>query len=388
MNRWYFDHNASTPVSPEALDAFVDAARDVCGNASSVHREGQSAKQRLEAARLQVCALLGCGPKELVLTSGGTESDNLAILGAVRASRRSSKHVITTAIEHPAVLAACAQLEREGIAVTHVKPDRSGAVSADSIAAAMREDTVLVSVMHANNETGVIQPLAEIARVAHQAGALLHSDGVQAAAKIAVDVRALGVDLYAITGHKFGAPKGAGALYVREGVELQPMQFGGRHERSRRPGTENVPGVAALGAAAEWARTHGDSERIRLAALRDRFERGVLARVQDVYVNGAAADRVPNTSNLRFDGIDGEGMLIGLDLRGFAISSGSACSSGAVEPSHVLTAMGLAAEEAKSSLRFSFGRGNDEEQTDRLIDAVAAMCAHLRRLSPTYAAAV
>ncbi len=375
-------------MSPEALDAFAGAARDVCGNPSSVHREGQSAKQRLESARLQVCALLGCGPKELVITSGGTESDNLGILGAVRASRRPAKHVITTAIEHPAVLGACAQLEREGVAVTHVKPDRTGVVRAESVAEALREETVLVSVMHANNETGVIQPLAEIALVAHGSGALLHSDGVQAAAKIAVDVRALGADLYAITGHKFGAPKGAGALYVREGIELQPMQFGGRHERARRPGTENVPGVVALGAAAAWAVANGESERIRIAALRDRFELGVLDRVPDVQVNGAGADRVPNTSNLRFDGIEGEGMLIGLDLRGFAISSGSACSSGAVEPSHVLTSMGLSSEEAKSSLRFSLGRGNDEQQVDRLIEAVAAMCAHLRRLSPTYAAAV
>jgi cysteine desulfurase len=385
LNRWYFDHNATTPVLPEALAAFVGAARDVFGNASSVHCEGQSARKLLETARLQVCALLGCSSKELVLTSGGTEADNLAIFGAVRAASRRDKHVITSGIEHPAVLSACAELERQGVPVTYVAPDRSGVVSADAVREALRDETVLVSVMHVNNETGVIQPIAEIADAAPRAGALMHSDGVQAAGKIDVDVNALGVDFYAISGHKFGAPKGAGALFVRESAALRPLHFGGRHERNRRAGTENVCGAAALGAAAVSSRANRRSEGIRLATLRDRLERGILVMVPNVVINGAGAARVPNTTNLCFDGIEGEGMVIGLDLRGFAISSGSACSSGAVEPSHVLIAMGLPAARAKSSLRFSLGPGNTEEQVDRLIDAVSAACAHLRRLSPTYA---
>ncbi len=378
MNRFYFDHNATTPVSPEALAALVPALGEVYANASSVHQDGQLARQRLEEARTRVCAMLGCDTKELVVTSGGTESDNLAILGVVRASNKARRHVITTAIEHPAVLNACGQLEREGVEVTYVQPDRHGWIDPDRVRRHITPHTVLISVMHVNNETGVIQPLAEIGRIAREPGIPFHSDGVQAAGKVPVDMAALNVDLYSISAHKFYAPKGVGALFVRSGVDVQPLQFGGRHERSRRAGTENVPGAIAMGAAAEIASPSP-------GVLRDRLERMVLDRVPDVTVNGAGAPRVSNTTSLCIDGIEGEAMVIALDLRGFAVSSGSACSSGAVEPSHVLLAMGLRPEQAKSSLRFSLGRGNTEEQVDALVEAIAASAAHLRRLSPTYA---
>ncbi len=385
MPRVYFDHNASTPVSAEVLAVYVAALRDVAANASSVHQDGQLARQRLEQARAQVAGLLGCGPKEVVFTSGGTESDNLAILGAVRASTaRPGRHVVTTAIEHPAVLNACKQLEREGVEVTYVAPERDGWVSPEAVRAAVRPETALISVMHANNETGVIQPVAEIGRIAREAGILFHSDGVQAAGKIPVAVADLGVDLYSISGHKLNAPKGVGALYVRKGVTLQPLQFGGRHESGRRAGTENVPAAVALGAAAEHVRA-GLADHARLySQVRYRIERRVAGEIPHVMVNGWTAPRLPNTVNIAFDGVEGEAMVIALDLRGFAVSSGSACSSGAVEPSHVLMAMGLAPEQAKASLRFSVGLGNTVEQADALVDAIALSCVHLRRLSPVY----
>lgn len=354
----------------------LGALGEVYGNASSIHYFGQAAKQRLEAARRQVAALAGCDAREIVFTSGGTESDNLAILGAVRACGRERRHVVTTAIEHPAVLNTCAQLEREGVEVTYVPAGRDGVVDPVGVRRAMRSETVLVSVMHANNETGAVQPVSEIAAIAHEGGAAMHSDGVQAFGKLPVNVAALGVDLYTASAHKIYAPKGTGALYVRKGTRLAPIAFGGHHERERRPGTENVPGAVAFGAAAELAQDH-----TRIGALRDRLEQGILARVPDAYVNAASAPRVPNTSNIRFDYIDGEALVIALDLEGFAVSTGSACSSGALEPSHVLTAMGLNAEEARASVRFSLGRDNTAEQVDALVDAVARAVGHLRRVS-------
>jgi len=380
--RFYFDHNATTPVSAEVLDVLVPALADVYGNASSIHQIGQSAKQALERGRRRLGDLLRCGWKNIVITSGGTESDNLAVIGAVRASSRSSKHVVTSAIEHPAVLKSCAALECEGVAVTYVGVGADGVVSPHDIKRAMRPDTVLVSVMHANNEVGTLQPIGEIAAVAHESGALFHSDGVQAAGKIPVNLSAFGVDLYTISGHKMQAPKGVGALYVRTGVKLMPILHGGRHEQGMRAGTENVAGAVALGRAAEWCSEHGAELEFQLAALRDRLERGILSRVPSAHVNCAGSARVPNTTNIRFDGIDGEPLLIALDLRGFAVSSGAACSSGAVEPSHVLTAIGLTRSEARSSVRFSLGRGNNEQQVDALIEAVSESVIQLRRIAP------
>jgi cysteine desulfurase len=285
-------------------------------------------------------------------------------------------------------LNAFAQLQREGVEVTYVRVGSDGIVDPDDVRRALRPDTALISVMHANNEIGTIQPVEEIAAIAREAGIVFHSDGVQAAGKIATDVKALGVDLYALSGHKLYAPKGIGALYVRDGVGVEKLLHGGRHERDRRAGTENVPGAAALGRAAELSQREFHDETQRLESLRDRLERGIIDRVPGTGVNGSSGRRVPNTTNIYFDGVEGEAMVISLDLKGFAVSSGSACSSGAVEPSHVLLALGVGRDRAKSSLRFSLGRSNTADQVDALVGAVVESAAHLRKISPTYSARV
>jgi len=384
VTRYYFDHNATTPVSAAVLEVLVPALLEVYGNASSIHQDGQLARQKLEIARRRTAGLLHCDAKELVLLSGGTEADNLAILGAARAHPGTRKHVITTAIEHPAVLNPSRELEREGVEVSYVRVGSDGVVDPADVRSALRPETILISVMHANNELGTIQPIGEIAAIAREAGVLMHSDGVQAAGKIPVDVKALGVDLYSMSGHKLYAPKGVGALYVKNGTALRAIQFGGKHERERRPGTENVPSAIALAVASEMAANDLPDESSRVAQLRDRLERGILDRIPSTGINALAAPRTPNTTNIYFDGIEGEAMVISLDLKGFAVSSGAACSSGAVEPSHVLLAIGLSRERARASLRFSLGRSNTVEQVDALIDAVAESAAQLRHLSPTY----
>ena len=375
----YFDHNATTPIAPEVLEAVVSALGQSYGNASSIHSFGQAAKQQMEAARRQVAMLIHASPKEVVFNSGGTESDNMALLGVARGVS-GPRHVITTAVEHPAVLGACAQLEREGVEITRVAVGSAGVADPDEVRRALRPETVLVSVMHANNETGAIQPVGEIARITREAGVPFHVDGVQALGKIPVDVARLGVDFYSMSAHKLYAPKGVGGLYIRKGARWSTLTFGGHHERDRRPGTENVPGIAGFGVAAEMAcRDHGGG--LSIAALRDRLEAAVLDRIPGTGVNGARASRVPNTTNIYFDGIDGEALVIALDLAGFAVSTGSACSSGAVTPSHVLTAMGVRAERARASIRFSLGASNTLEQVDALTNALEHAVARLRKIS-------
>ena len=386
MRSFYFDYNATTPVAKEVLEVFRQALADGFGNASSIHHLGQAAKQGLETARRQVCALIGCNAKELVFGSGGTEADNHALFGAV--AGKENAHIIVSAIEHPAVLAAASELERRGHELSIVPVSPEGLVDPDDVERAIRPNTKVVSIMHVNNEIGTIQPIREIAQIAHRAGALMHSDGVQAAGRMPVDVGDLGVDLYAMSAHKMRGPKGVGALFVRKTVSPESLLFGGRHEAGRRAGTENTPGITAMGQAAHLARTQLTSDMERIASLRDRLEQGILDRVPDVTVNGSRSVRVSNTSNLCFEGIEGESLVIALDLKGFCVSSGSACSSGAVEPSHVLLALGLPKQRAKSSVRFSLGHGNSAEQVDELIVAVEEAATHLRRLSPTYIAHV
>ena len=381
MQRFYFDHNATTPVAPEVLETLVACLGQVYGNASSIHHFGQGAKQKLEAARRELATLIGANPPDLVFTSGGTEADNLAVLGVARAATGATRHAVTSAIEHPAVLATFPQLEKEGVAVTRVRVGPSGVIEPEDVRKALRPDTMLISVMHVNNELGTVQPIAAIARMARERHIPLHVDGVQALGKIPVDVEALGADLYSVSGHKIHAPKGIGALWVRKGTKLAPIAFGGHHERDRRPGTENVPGAVAFGAAAAAVARNLAAETARLASLRDRLESAILDRIPDSGINGSPWRRVANTSNVCFDGIDGEALVIALDLAGFAVSTGAACSSGALAPSHVLTAIGMPADRARASMRFSLGTSNTVEQVDGLVEALAASVARLRRIS-------
>lgn len=378
MNRWYFDHNATTPVSPEVFEAYSRALAEIPGNASSVHSFGQRARRALDEARAQAAAALACEPGEVVFTSGGTEADNLAIFGVVRAAAKLRPHIVTSSVEHPAVLAACSQLEREGAAVTYLPVDGNGVVDPDSVRGALRPETVLISIMHANNETGVIQPVEEIAWIAREHGIPLHSDGVQTAGKIPP---CRGCALYSVSGHKIFAPKGIGALVVRNGVRVQPLLYGGRQERARRAGTENVPGAVALATALSSA---DPAAWTRMAALRDRMEASILDALPGAQVNGGGAPRLPNTSNIRIPGVNAEALVIALDLEGFAISTGSACSSGAVEPSHVLKAMGLAANDARASVRISLGPSNTEEQVAALAGAMVRLAQRLRRTAPEW----
>jgi cysteine desulfurase len=380
--RIYLDHNATTPVAAEVADLMSRALRELWGNASSVHHFGQQAKAAVDDARGHVAALLGGEPAEIVFTAGGTESDNFAIRGAAEALEPTGrKHLIASSIEHEAVLKTLAALAKRGWRVTLLSVDASGIVSPDTLRAAITDDTALVSVMHANNEIGTVQPLAELAHIAKAHGALVHTDAVQSAGKIPIDVRALGVDLLSISAHKFYGPKGVGAVWLRKGVRLTPFMTGGRQERNRRAGTENVPGIVGLGAAARHARTMLRDDAVRIGALRDRLEAGVLAAVSGAERNGVAAPRVPNTTNISFQRIEAESLLIGLDLEGIAVSSGSACSSGTLEPSHVLKAMGLPHLRTLSSIRFSLGSANTAEEVDRVVAVLPPLVEKLRSLT-------
>jgi cysteine desulfurase len=376
------DYNATTPLHPEVVQAVVRALSETFGNASSVHGFGQQAKAALDDARTAVADLIGGDPTEVVFTAGGTESDNFALRGAAEAQEaRNRRRIVTTAIEHEAVLNTGRHLSRRGYTCTILPVTTRGVVTADALSAAMADDVAVVSVMHANNEIGTIQPIEELAKIAHAHGALFHTDAVQSAGKIPVNVRALGVDLLSLSGHKFYGPKGAGALWIRRGVRLAPILTGGRHERNRRAGTENVPGLIGLGVAAALAKASLAHERVRLSAMRDRLERLVLERVPRTSVNGAEALRVPNTSNISFDGVEAESLLIALDLEGIAVSTGSACSSGTLEPSHVLKAMNLPAGRSQNAIRFSLGSGTTDEEIDRLVDVLPPIVEKLRSLA-------
>ena len=380
--RIYLDHNATTPVDRSAADAMMRSLEHLFGNASSVHYYGQQAKAAIDDARSAVAALIGAEPAEVVFTSGGTEADNFAIRGAAEALEPSGrKHLITSGIEHEAVLNTFKALAKRGWRTTVLPLDASGIVSADRLREAMTDDTALVSIMHANNEIGTIQPIAELAGIARERGALVHTDAVQSAGKIPVNVRTLGVDLLAVSGHKFYGPKGIGALWVRRGVRLSPFLSGGKQERNRRAGTENVPGAVGMGVAAGVALEKMSAEATRLAALRDRLENGILSAVPNTDVNGSRAARVPNTTNISFDRIEAESLLIALDLEGVAVSTGSACSSGTLEPSHVLKAMNLSSHRAQNSIRFSLGASNTEEQIDHVISILPRIVTKLRSLS-------
>ncbi len=384
MTRVYFDNNATTPLAPEVFEAMRSYLLEDYGNASSIHWFGQRAKAGVEKAREQVARLLNARASEIVFTSGGTESDNAAILGIVEAARGERKHVVTMAIEHPAVLATAKSLEKRGVSVTYVRVGASGVLDPADVAAALRPETILISVMHANNELGTIQPLEEIGRLARERDVYFHADAVQSVGKIPVDVDKLGVDLLALSAHKLYGPKGVGALYVRKGTILRALLHGGHHERDRRAGTENVAGIVGLGAAAENARAHLAEERDRVGVLRDRLEAGIVSNVPRVAVNGDPTHRVPNTTNLTFDYVEGEGFVIAMDLRGIACSTGSACSSGSLEPSHVLSAIGLRPEQARATIRFSLGRFNTEEDVDAALRILPGVVEQLRSVSPHY----
>jgi cysteine desulfurase len=381
MPRIYLDNNATTPVLPEVFEAMRPYFDERFGNASSIHHQGQETRAAVEQSRDSVAALLGCRASEVVFVSGGTEGDNLAIAGLTGPG----DHIVASSIEHHAVLHACKHLEETGCEVTYVPVDGRGLVDPDDVRYALRPNTRLISIMMANNETGVLQPVDEIGKIAAEADVCFHTDAVQAAGKVPIDVKWIGCDVLSISGHKMHAPQGVGALYVRKGTRLQPLFYGGRHERSRRAGTENVPGIVALGKAAELAmlgfeRGHDK----KMLALRDRLQQGILAQMEEAGVNGDGAARVPNTTNIYFDYIEGESMVISLDLKGLAVSTCAACSSGAIEPSHVLMAMGLRPDQARASIRFSLGKQNTEDDIDIALALVPEAVARLRELSPAY----
>ena len=381
MRRIYLDNNATTPLLPDVFEAMRPYFGEQFGNASSIHHHGQQTRAAVEDARESVAALLGCRAAEIVFTSGGTEADNLAIAGLIAAG----DHVITSSIEHHAVLLSCRHLEEIGAEVTVLPVDGRSVIDPSDVGRALRPNTKLISVMMANNETGVLQPVEKIGAIAAEAGVYFHTDAVQAFGKVAIDVKRIGCQALSISGHKIHAPQGVGALYVQKGTKIHPLFYGGRHERSLRAGTENVAGIVGLGKAAQLAKQgldRGDDK--KMAAMRDRLQQGILAQVEEAGVNGSGVMRVPNTANIHFDHIDGEALVIALDLKGLAVSTGAACSSGAIEPSHVLLAMGLRRDQARASIRFSLGRQTANEDIDFALALVAETVARLRELSPVY----
>ena len=387
MDKIYFDHNATTPVLPEVFDAMVPYLKELWGNPSSIHWAGRGTRKAVDEARDRVCALLNCAPLELIFTSSGTEGDNHAIKGIAFSKKDKGNHIITTKVEHPAVLNTCKYLSKEGFDVTYLDVDADGMIDLDALKAAITDKTILITIMYANNETGVIFPIPEIGEIARERGVTFHTDAVQAAGKLPIDLKTLNADLLTISGHKLYGPKGVGALFARRGVRLTPLIHGGHHERNRRGGTENVAGIIGFGKACEIALADMDHEITHLKALRDRLEKGILEKVDHVKINGAVDRRLPNTSNISYEFVEGESLLLSLDMKGVAASSGSACTSGSLEPSHVLLAMSLSHEMSHGSVRISLGKSNTEQEIDYLIEIMPPIVARMRSMSPLYAGA-
>lgn len=385
MEPIYLDHNATTPVDPAVVEAMLPYLTDRFGNASSVHQFGRDAKVALENAREQIAAFINCEPSELYFTTGGTESDNIAVLGTAYQLRVRKSHLVAGATEHHAVLEPAEYLHnQEGFALDLLPVDREGFASPDQLRELVTEKTALVSIIHANNETGTIRDITPLAEVTHEKGALFHTDAVQSVGKIKVDVKELGVDMLSLTGHKIYGPKGAGALFIRQGVKIAPLFYGGSHEKKRRPGTENVAGIVGLAKTLEIAGQRRQRDFKQLSALADYFIGAVMANIPDVFLNGPRTNRVPPTVNLSFKGVEGESIVLALDLEQVAVSSGSACTSGAAEPSHVLTAMGVPPVLAQGAIRFSMGRATTKEQLDYVLEKLPPIIERLRAMSPMY----
>ncbi|HOE46748.1 MULTISPECIES: cysteine desulfurase NifS [Methanothrix] len=381
MKRIYMDHSATTPVAPEVLAAMLPYFGEKFGNASSLHRSGREAKEALEDSREKVAALLGARAEEIIFTSGGTESDNLALKGIARKNRKLGKHIITTQIEHPAILETCRALEKDGFEVTYLPVTGEGLVELSTLEASIRPDTILISVMHANNEVGTIQPLEEIGRLAAERDIYLHSDAVQSVGKIPVNVDDLGVDLLSLSAHKLYGPKGVGALYIRKGTKLESIIQGGGHERRLRSGTENISGIVGLARAAELAERDMSREAERLAGLRDRLAELVLGKVKDAWINGTMKKRLPGNLNFGFKYVEGESLLLFLDSKGICVSTGSACSSHKLEPSHVLMSLGLKAEECHGSLRITLGMSNTLDEVEYVAESIVEAVERFRGIS-------
>lgn len=385
MKKIYLDHNATTPTHPGVVKAMLPFFEEQYGNASSIHQFGREAKKALEDSRGKIASLLNAKkPDEIVFTSGGTESDNYAIKGVAHALREKGNHIITSSIEHPAVENTCKFLEKNGYKVTYLPVDANCIVDLDALKKAINDKTILVSIMYANNEVGTIEPLRDIVRISKEKGVLVHTDAVQAVGKIDVNVEEIGIDLLSMSGHKIYGPKGVGALYIRKGTKITHMQLGGHHEKNRRAGTENIPGIVGLGKAGDIAKSDMAEESKRIMALRDRLYGGIEKSVSEIKLNGHPVERLSNTCNVSFEYLEGESIILNLDMEGIGVSTGSACTSGTLEPSHVLLAMGMSAQTAQGSIRFSFGRSNTEEDIDYLLNILPPIIERLRKMSPLY----
>ena len=385
MRKIYMDHNATTPVHPEVLDAMLPYFKEIYGNASSVHAFGREARMAMEEAREKVANFIGAQPREIIFTSGGTESDNFAIAGAAFQNVKKGNHIITSSVEHHAVLNTCKHLETHDFQVTYLGVDRYGMVDPDEARNAITDDTILITIMYANNEIGTIEPLQEIGKIAKEKGVILHSDAVQGAGKIPMNVDELGVDLMTMSAHKIYGPKGIGALYIRRGTRLEPLIRGGHHENSRRAGTSNVPGMVGFGKAVEVAASDMEEEGKRQWALAEKLKAGLQDQLEYVYANSHPTERLPGTMNLSFDFLEGESIILNLDMKGVAVSTGSACTSGSLEPSHVLIALGLPPATAQGAIRFSLGRANTEADIDYILEELPPIIRRLRSMSPLYA---